>query len=63
MLIKRVSQELNFFTAKQKMSATIFWPLRPEMPIKRSAKVSEDRLPQSLYSGPHREKKSQGGVQ
>ena len=63
MLIKRVSQELHFFSSKQKMAATMFWPLRPEEPVKRSAKVSEDRLPQSLHSRPDSMKDSKGEIQ
>ena len=63
MLIKRISEKPTFFTNKQKMAATMFWPLRPEKPIKYSAKTSQDRLPQSLYSSPHGPKNSTGEVQ
>jgi hypothetical protein len=62
-MIKRISRRSGFFTGKEKVVTAIYWPMRPEKPVTRTAKISQDRLPQSLHSEPHREKSPKGEVQ
>jgi hypothetical protein len=62
MLIKRISSP-TFVSNKEKISSAMDWPMRPETPIKRAVKLSQDRLPQSLLTGPQNEKDPKGGIQ
>ena len=61
-MIKRISQPPVFFGGKDMISSAIYWPLRPEAPFKRTAKLSQERLPESLHSLPD-EKGTKGGIQ
>jgi hypothetical protein len=51
-MIKRISDASAFFTAKEKLASVMYWPLRPEQSAKFTAKLSQERLPQSLHSHP-----------